>query len=97
MAVYLAKESEAMALLSHRLVYVGGEVVFLKVFQHQLQPVRRHNCQQCGHKAARCRRNRILHIVPLLRQLRAPPGPANKSTLFLPVNQVFVISRIRQR
>ncbi|KUL82055.1 hypothetical protein ZTR_10680 [Talaromyces verruculosus] len=55
MVVYLAKENDAKALLNRRLVNVGGEVVFSEVFRYQLRPTRCHNCQQYGHKAARCR------------------------------------------
>jgi hypothetical protein len=55
MVVYLAKESDAKAFLNRRLVNVGGEVVFSEVFRYQLRPTRCHNCQQYGHKAARCR------------------------------------------
>ena len=36
MAVYLAKEREAIALQSRRLIYVSGEVVSSKDFQDQL-------------------------------------------------------------
>lgn len=55
MVVYLSREADAQSLLSRRIVHIRGEAVFAEAYVYRNRPLRCRNCQQYGHKAARCR------------------------------------------
>ncbi|GFF60826.1 hypothetical protein IFM51744_10500 [Aspergillus udagawae] len=54
MAIFVSKEEDAHRLLDRKIVPIQGEAAFAEAFQYQSRPTRCRNCQQYGHKAARC-------------------------------------------
>lgn len=54
MAVYLAKQADAEALLSRRIVHVRGEAAFSDRFYERQRPLRCRKCQRYNHKEDRC-------------------------------------------
>ena len=54
MAIYLAAQADAQALLSRRIVHVRGEAAFSDRFYERQRPLRCHKCQQYNHKEDRC-------------------------------------------
>lgn len=54
MAIYLATQANAQALLSRRVVHVRGEAAFSDRFYERQRPLRCGKCQQYNHKEERC-------------------------------------------
>ncbi|KAM5344607.1 hypothetical protein ACJ41O_013142 [Fusarium nematophilum] len=58
MVVYLTKNSDARRLLQERYFHAVGESAYTSVFERRTGPVQCYNCQELGHKAFSCNRNR---------------------------------------
>lgn len=59
MVVYLTKNSDAMRLLQERYFLAAGESAYTSVFERRAGPTQCYNCQELGHKAFSCSKNRV--------------------------------------
>jgi hypothetical protein len=59
MVVYLTKNSDARRLLQERYFLVAGESACTSVFERRTGPEQCYNCQELGHKAFSCSKNRV--------------------------------------
>ncbi|RKK07073.1 hypothetical protein BFJ65_g18238 [Fusarium oxysporum f. sp. cepae] len=58
MVVYLTKSSDAKRLLQEHYFLVAGESAYTSVFEQTTGPEQCYNCQELGHKAFSCNKNR---------------------------------------
>lgn len=68
--IYLAKKSEADALLARRVIDVGGEAAYTNVFKHRPRPRRCFKCQSYDHLQFRLQRRGLLVVDGKVRFLR---------------------------
>ena len=59
MVVYLTKNRDARRLLEEHYFLVAGESAYTSVFQQLNGPEQCYNCQELGHKAFSCSKNRV--------------------------------------
>ncbi len=58
MVVYLTKDSDARRLLREGFFHVAGESAYTGVFEQRARPEQCYNCQEIGHKAFQCKKDR---------------------------------------
>ena len=59
MVVYLTKNSDARRLLQERYFLAAGESAYTSAFERRTGPIQCYNCQELGHKAFSCSKNRV--------------------------------------
>lgn len=59
MVVYLTKSSDARRLLQEHYFLMAGESAYTSVFKQTTGPEQCYNCQELGHKAFSCSKNRV--------------------------------------
>jgi len=59
MVVYLTKISDARRLLQERYFHAAGESGSTSFFERRIGPMQCYNCQELGHKAFSCSKNRV--------------------------------------
>jgi hypothetical protein len=59
MVVYLTKSNDAKKLLQEHYFLVAGESAYTSVFEQTTGPEQCYNCQELGHKAFSCSKNRV--------------------------------------
>jgi hypothetical protein len=59
MVVYLTKSTDAKRLLQEHYFLVAGESAYTSVFEQTTGPEQCYNCQELGHKAFSCSKNRV--------------------------------------
>lgn len=59
MVVYLTKNSDAMRLLQEHYFLAAGESAYTSAFERRTGPMQCYNCQELGHKAFSCNKNRV--------------------------------------
>ena len=58
MVVYLTKDSDARRLLREGYFHVAGESAYTGTFEQRSRPEQCYNCQEIGHKAYQCKKDR---------------------------------------
>jgi len=59
MVAYLTKNSDARRLLQERYFLAAGESAYTNAFERRTGPIQCYNCQELGHKAFSCSKNRV--------------------------------------
>ncbi|KAJ3453787.1 hypothetical protein MRS44_018419 [Fusarium solani] len=70
MVVYLTKNSDARRLLQERYFLAAGESAYTSAFERRTGPIQCYNCQELGHKAFSCSKNRDMVHESLMNDKR---------------------------